>query len=65
MRFARAFIAGAFAAMATLGGSMALTAADWSSVINWIALLVISGIVGGLSAGIQSVDMYVRHKNSQ
>ena len=64
-RFTRAFIAGAFASMATLGGSMVLSAADWSSIINWIVLLVISGIAGGITGGIQAVDLYLRNKDSQ
>ena len=65
MRFARAFIAGAFAAMATLGSAMTLNGADWSVLLNWLGLLIVAGIVGGVSAGVQSVDLYLRNKSSQ
>ena len=65
MRFARAFIAGAFAAMATLGSAMTLNGADWSVLLNWLGLLIVAGIVGGISGGIQAVDLYLRNKDSQ
>ena len=64
MRFARAFIAGAFAAMATLGSAMTLNGADWSVLLNWLGLLIVAGIVGGISGGIQAVDLYLRNKDS-
>ena len=64
-RFTRAFIAGAFASMATLGSAMTLNGADWSVLLNWLGLLIVAGIVGGVSAGVQSVDLYLRNKSSQ
>ena len=63
-RFLRAFVSGAFASMVAFGGAMTLSATDWTDVINWLALLIMSGIVGGLNAGILSVDLYLRNVKS-
>ena len=62
-RFLRGFASGAIASMVAFGGAMTLSATDWSDIINWIALLVMSGIVGGLNAGILAVDLYLRNKD--
>ena len=56
--FLRAFVSGAFASMVAFGRAMTLSVTDWTDVINWLALLIMSGIVGGLNAGILSVDLY-------
>ena len=63
IRFLRAFVSGAIASMVAFGGAMTLSAADWSDVLNWLALLLMAGIVGGLNAGIQATDLYLRNRN--
>ena len=63
-RFLRAFVSGAIASMVAFGGALTLSATDWSDIISWLALLIMSGIVGGLNAGILSVDLYLRNVKS-
>lgn len=57
MRFVRAFLAGAVANMAVM---LPFTGNSWKEVGMWIAILTMSGCVGGISGCIMAGDKYFR-----
>ena len=58
-RFLRAFLAGAFATMATI---VPLQANNWGDIKVWIGALVISAFIGGISGVVMAGDKYFRAK---
>ena len=58
-RFLREFLAGAFATMATI---VPLQSNSWGDIKVWIAALIISAFVGGISGMVMAGDKYFRSK---
>lgn len=57
-RFLRGFVAGFFATAAT----MTFYAANLGELKTFVAMLVLSSIVGGIAGGILAADKYIRSK---
>lgn len=56
IRFGRAFLAGAFATMATV---MPLSG-GWSDLGSWLSALGLSFVIGGIAGAVQAGDKYFR-----
>jgi hypothetical protein len=57
-RFGRAFIAGAVGTMVTI---IPMTGNSWNDLAVWLSTLALAGAVGGISATIQAIGLYLRN----